>query len=323
MYVTIGNSEVLFNSNFRLYFTTRLANPTFETSVYSQTIIVDFNITSAALENNLLCTVLHVLNPELDEQRNIASIEYNHCIEKLVNLEKCLLSKLGTTMGNILDDVYIVTLFEETKLNVTSVTIEMNNSKHLLANYELEIKAYNVVTKKAANLFFVLADMAKINSMYQYGLESFLEIFVEILKSNKDNSTLSICLNQISIDVARRTYEFGSCGMFNKDRVLFSFQIALRLELCNEKITQSEIDFFLNDTTANENSPVNWLSNQEWSSLHRLEENCSFNGLTEHFLKYENEWHAWYNTEAPESNKIPGDFSKEQNPFQVNIIKLQ
>ena len=40
-------------------------------------------------------------------------------------------------------------------------------------------------------------------------------------------------------------YNYGCTGIFEKHKLLFSFQITLRLEMDREHIRQDELDFFI------------------------------------------------------------------------------
>ena len=40
-------------------------------------------------------------------------------------------------------------------------------------------------------------------------------------------------------------YNYGCTGIFEKHKLLFSFQITLKLEMDNDRIRQDELDFFM------------------------------------------------------------------------------
>jgi dynein heavy chain len=49
----LGDKEVDYDSNFRMYFTTKLANPVFSPAVYAKTNIINYTVTvSVSKESN-------------------------------------------------------------------------------------------------------------------------------------------------------------------------------------------------------------------------------------------------------------------------------
>lgn len=53
----LGDVEVEYNSNFRLYLTTELSNPRFEADTAIRVNLINFTVTRRGLEEQLLCEV--------------------------------------------------------------------------------------------------------------------------------------------------------------------------------------------------------------------------------------------------------------------------
>lgn len=54
LYLNLNNKEVEYNSNFRLYITTRLKNPHYIPEILTKITLINFMITPQGLENQLL-----------------------------------------------------------------------------------------------------------------------------------------------------------------------------------------------------------------------------------------------------------------------------
>lgn len=53
----LGDVEVEYNSNFRLYLTTELSNPHFQADIAVRVNLINFTVTRRGLEEQLLCEV--------------------------------------------------------------------------------------------------------------------------------------------------------------------------------------------------------------------------------------------------------------------------
>jgi len=70
VYLNLGDKELDYNSNFRLYITTKLGNPQFAPEIATKTTIINFSVKEDSLEKQLLTLVVQKERPDLDKQRN-------------------------------------------------------------------------------------------------------------------------------------------------------------------------------------------------------------------------------------------------------------
>lgn len=71
---------------------------------------------------------------------------------------------------------------------------------------------YRPAAKRGAVLFFVLTEMALVNSMYQFSLASYLEVFDFSLRKSQQDSDLSQRLNNIMSTLTYSVYNYGCTG---------------------------------------------------------------------------------------------------------------
>lgn len=71
---------------------------------------------------------------------------------------------------------------------------------------------YRPAAKRGAVLFFVLAEMALVNSMYQYSLASFLEVFDLSLSKSLPSTILPNRLKNIMDTLTQNVYNYGCTG---------------------------------------------------------------------------------------------------------------
>lgn len=133
---------------------------------------------------------------------------------------------------------------------------------------------YRPAAKRGAILFFVLAEMSLINTMYQYSLTSYLDVFEFSLRKAIPDANLERRLNNIMGTLTLNVYNYGCTGIFEKHKLLFSFNITIKLEQDRGNVTQDELDFFIKGNLSLEKSkrkkPYTWLPDQSWEDCVRL-----------------------------------------------------
>ena len=94
----------------------------------------------------------------------------------LKELEDSLLRELVTSSGNMLDNVELVQTLEDTKAKAGEVADKLKLGERTAVEIEKNRDTYRPAAKRGAILYFVLAEMANICSMYQYSLAAYLEV---------------------------------------------------------------------------------------------------------------------------------------------------
>ena len=88
---------------------------------------------------------------------------------------------------------------------------------------------YRPAAKLGAVLFFVLAEMSNINSMYQYSLSSFLEVFDLSLRKSLPDSILQKRLKNIMDTLTVNLYNYACTG--KKRAMILAIIISYTLKL--------------------------------------------------------------------------------------------
>lgn len=172
------------------------------------------------------------------------------------------------------------------------------------------------LANRVSRLFFVLVQIMNIDPMYQYSLKFFENIYRQALNNgehidkNKKNDRKFFFIKEFT----RLLYENICRSLFEKDKLLFSFLMCLKImDEDKEKGTpldQKEVRFLMTGGTSvemerpNPSGETGWLTNKIWSSVLQIsaEFEC-FKGLDKSFEKDLNEWERIYNTAKPNSKK--------------------
>ena len=78
VYLRLGEKEIDYNPNFRLYITTKLANPRFSPETSVKTTIINFAVKEQSLQAQLLTLVVQKERPDLDKQKNELILQVRH-----------------------------------------------------------------------------------------------------------------------------------------------------------------------------------------------------------------------------------------------------
>ena len=97
--IKLGDKEVEWDDNFRLYMTSKLSNPHYSPEVAGKTMIINYGVTLPGLTEQLLNVTVKHERPDLEEQRERLVVEMSANKAALVQLEDTLLFELSNATG--------------------------------------------------------------------------------------------------------------------------------------------------------------------------------------------------------------------------------
>lgn len=90
-FIRLGDKELNLNPNFRLFLHTKLSNPHYQPEIQAECALINFTVTEAGLEDQLLALVVKMERPDLAEQKEFLISQSNEFKIKLKQLEESLL----------------------------------------------------------------------------------------------------------------------------------------------------------------------------------------------------------------------------------------
>lgn len=325
-FVILGDKEVDYDPNFRLYLNTKLANPKYTPNVFGKSMVINYTVTLKGLEDQLLSVIVKFERRELEEQRERLIQETSENKKLLKDLEDALLRELAQSQGNMLDNLELIQTLEETKTKATEVSEKLKLGAKTALDIDKLRDGYRPAARRGAILFFILAEMSSINTMYQYSLSSYLEVFEFSLRKSLPDAMLQKRLRNIMDTLTHNMYNYGCTGIFEKDKLLFSFQITIKLEQDLGHVTQEELDFFIKGNIALEKSkrkkPFSWFPEEGWEDCIRLLEVQpeKFGSLLEDIERNEKVWKKWFDHDTPESQPFPMKYEDSLSNFQRLVL---
>jgi dynein heavy chain len=247
MLIRLGDSDVDYDSNFRLYMTTKLPNPHYLPEVSIKVTIINFTVTMLGLEQQLLGQVVATEAPELEARRVKLMLAMADYKRQLLSLEAKILQLLSESEGNILDDEVLINTLSDSKR--TSITISERVAEAEVTELDINEKRsrYLEVATRGSIIYFVIADLATVDPMYQYSLAYYKMLFQRCIDDSErpSNGDVDVRIHNI-IDYATLIIYQNICrGLFEKDKILFSSSICFQILRQGKEIGDGEWNLFI------------------------------------------------------------------------------
>ncbi|KAI8799348.1 dynein heavy chain and region D6 of dynein motor-domain-containing protein, partial [Cladochytrium replicatum] len=324
--IKLGDKEIDYNNEFCLYLTTKLANPHYAPEVFAKACVVNFAVKEKGLEDQLLGIVVKREKPELEEQKNTLVVNVAEAKKKLVQLEDEILYLLSTAQGSLLDDEKLVNTLQSSKSIAEEVTKQLAISEQTEKHIDAAREAYRPSAQRASILYFVLNDLATIDSMYQFSLDAYIELFDKSIAKSKRHDNIADRIASLNDYHTYSVYKNTCRGLFGEHKLLFSLQMTVKIMDAGGKLNKDEYDFFLHggqvlDKDAQLPNPCSeWIVESSWDNITELDNLPAFSGLISSIEQSEREWRGWFLSSDPEVQPLPGEWDNKLNDLQKMLI---
>ncbi|KEG14252.1 putative dynein heavy chain [Trypanosoma grayi] len=323
--IRIGDKDVVWDPNFKLYLCTKLPNPEYPAEVFGKTMVINYGVTEDGLESQLLNYVVASERSDLQRQSEELVQTMAESRAQLKELEDTLIRELTLATGNILDNDELIATLENTKSSATEVQQKLEQAKETARVTEISRQEYRPAARRGAVLYFVISELSAINSMYEYSLSAFLhDVFGYSITKSDASFEIKDRLKNIIRALTYNLYCYVCMGIFEKDKLMLSFQIAIRLLSQEDRMVHSELEFFLRGCVLASkdypSNPVDWLTERQWNDVCRLSTSCEvFSNLCSDVANNTEEWRRWAALDRPEdrNNVIPCRYSDHISEFQL------
>jgi dynein heavy chain len=308
--VKVGEKEVDYHPDFRLYITTKLPNPHYAPEVFAKSSCIDFTVTQGGLEQQLLGRVLLAERAELEEQRKQLLVDVNMNTRKVKQLEDELLFRLSNTKGNLVDDETLLSTLKETKITAADVAEKLAVGMETERTINNAREEYRPVATRGSIIYFLIAEMSKVNHMYQTSLAQFLKLFDAAIAKAAHDRVQSKRIHNIIEFCTFSVYKYITRGLFETHKQLFVLQLSLKIDLAAGRIQGSEYSTLIKgggalDLAAQRYKAFPWIPDSAWLDLCALATVPKFGNILNDIETSEGEWKRWYDLESPEQSPIP------------------
>ena len=290
--IRLGDSDVDYNQDFRFYMTSKLGNPHYLPEICIKVTIINFTVTKSGLEDQLLVDTVQLERPDLEEQRTKLIMAINEDKESLKTLEDKILKLLFEAEGNILDDKVLIETLRESKVVSTAIGERLVEAEKTDAQITEAREKYRSVATRGSIVFFVIADMGLVDSMYQYSLAYFKNLFNLCIRESDKSDDLPTRLASIIEFSTKNIYTNIARGLFEKHKLVFSAMLCTEILRPTGAIDPAAFGYFLRGAGAGdrerpERPECAWLKEATWKAVFDLETdvNAIFAGVALDFAK--------------------------------------
>ena len=323
----IADQDVDYDINFRLYMTSRLANPHFSPELAAKTTIIDFTVTQGGLEQQLLSRLIQKEQKSLEDQLTHLQEEVTSNTKQLKSLEDQLLDQLANAQGSLLEDDTIVEVLATIKTKSKEVNEKLKEAKEKRIEINDQRENFRPAAARGAVLYFCVVEMILVNWMYNTSLGQFLGLFYTSIDMAPRDKLQKNRVENIKQELTMRVYRYICRGLFERDKITFKIMMCTKILIKDNKLQSSDVGMFLKAGAGidDRNKIFSWMGEKAWLNLKALSKH-RFNGETLQFFKElpdriqrnETEWQqGWYESADPERQRVP-DY-EEKITADVNI----
>jgi len=183
------------------------------------------------------------------------------------------------------------------------------------------------VATRGSILYFVISEMSRINSMYQFSLDFFKALFkLQIELSEKSSDVQERCGILIK-NITSAVYATVCRGLFEKDKIILSFLFCCNIMRKADEIKPDEWQFFVRGSgmASKTNQPDNpddtWITEAMWDMLDAADRNvAAFTGLCQDIDENMFAWKALVTATEPQSEPMPGEWDERLSNFQKLLL---
>lgn len=165
--IKLGDSVQDYDDAFRLFMTTKMANPHYAPEVCIKVTIINFTVTFSGLEEQLLGDVVKKERPEVERQRDQIVVQMDKDNRTLKKQENDILQKLAkSTKEQILDEDTLIDMLKNSKKISAEIQERIENAVVIEEQIKVTRASYVPVAERGSIVYFVVADLSNMNAMY-------------------------------------------------------------------------------------------------------------------------------------------------------------
>ena len=326
--IHLGDSDVDYDSAFRLYITTKLPNPHYLPEVCIKVTVINFTVTMFGLVDQLLGAVVRKERPDVEKKKSDLIVSMSKDKKALKDLEDKILRLLRASEGNILDDKVLISTLAESKELSAAIAERLAESEATEIEINIMREGYRPAAIRGSLIYFVIADLAQIDPMYQFSLAYFVALYNRVIDLADKSPDLATRLHNLKEYLTAASYTNVCRGLFEAHKLIFSFLMCT--SIMREAGGIGEVEWLLllrggGAAIAPTPSPQpHIISIPSWNFVTALELSLPnvFTGLSAHMSSSSTRdaWKGWVECGDPQTTPMPAPWHENLTPFSKMLV---
>lgn len=328
--IKLGDQEVDYDRAFLFYMTTKMPNPHYFPEVCIKVTVINFTATFDGLEEQLLNEVVSKEIPQVLARRVELMLQLADDKKTLSQLEDKILKLLSDSQGNILDDEVLINTLAESKEISKAVNVRVKEAELAAKEIEAACAEYTPVATAGSILYFVVADLANINPMYQFSLFYFVRLFNNYIGVAQKSDDIDVRMKYLRKSITTNVFINVCRGLFEDDKLTFSFIIATSIQRYHKEVSPAEWSLLLRgigilDMSQKPPSPdPDFFHDKMWEFIYAIQLSCPETcwNLCEHIANNLDDWKDWAESDKPQTTPLPMNYEEENCLHYMHILLL-
>jgi len=230
--------------------------------------------------------------------------------------------------GNILDDEALIDTLEGAKATSEAIKGRLAEAEVTERLINASRAEYCSVSNRGSVIYFTIASLALVDSMYQYSLAYFKQLFSHCLDSTAPAPELPQRLAALLEHVTAFLYRTVCRGLFERHKAMFAFVICTAIQREEGSLVEAEWIYLLRGGPARASSPRDpgcpaFISAAAWAALAGLESNvAAFKGLLDGVTADPESWRAIAQSDTPWRVQPPpwSEAAREATDMQMLLL---
>jgi dynein heavy chain len=312
----LGDNIIPYNDTFRFFMTTKLANPHYAPEVSVKVSLLNFTITEGGLEEQLLGVTVAEEMPDLSEQKANLVVQNAANNKRLFDIESEILHLLSNSTGNILDDTVLIDTLAQSKKTSEEIKEQMAEATAIEDEIEKQSELYRSAAKRAAKLYFVVADLGYVDPMYQYSLQWFTGLYIRGINGATPAGEVDQRVVHINEFFTMSVYNNICRSLFERHKILFSFIMCVKILQGEGLVDSLEYRFLLSGISGKDQESEypqdasDWLPTNIWADLLSMSGLEAFKEFPTEFPKQLATWKEIFDSHEPQKCAFPEAFAQ-------------
>ncbi|XP_026726846.1 dynein heavy chain 7, axonemal [Trichoplusia ni] len=319
--IKIGDTIVEYSKEFKLYISTKLANPHYLPEVGVRVTLVNFMLAMDGLQAQLLARVVARERPDLQQAKADLTTQGAEHRRLLQDIEKKILTVLSTS-EHLLEDEEAVQILNSAKDTANEIKEKQEVAMITEAAIDVARNDYVPIAVHSTDLFFLIASLAHIDPMYQYSLGWFEGLFTAAIDNTEKVEEIPERLKILRKYFTYSLYSNICRSLFEKDKMVFSLLLAITIMMAEGEMDRHDMLFLLGGAQPRHvvPNPVHFLSPQAWADFNGLNEFDKYHGILDHFIKNIPAWEDYCDSPDPQNQPIPSPWDKKLDQFETLCV---